>query len=228
MKHQYISIVFFIIIFTTSGCENNNEKPNNTLVPLSVGNYWAYEQKVYSGEDHVIEGLTDSLYGEIVGDTTVILDGQSYHSAIWGWFNPPTYNPRPYKWLYTNGDSGLYILGAVSPKDTLFKKHLYLKYPAQKEDKWEHANLVYDHYTQTFLFADTLTYTCIATNQDFETPIGTFSCYVYHYQRKLAEDISGISDFYLYYAPGIGRVGAELKDRGILKYRQVLFNYHLN
>ncbi|MBC8346450.1 MAG: hypothetical protein ISR82_00490 [Candidatus Marinimicrobia bacterium] len=198
------------------------------LVPLSVGNYWAYQQKAYLGEDIIIEGSTVTFYGEIVGDTIITFDGHSHQTAIWNWFNPPSHDPTPYKWLYSNCKDGLFRVGGIAPVDTLFRKNLYLKYPTQLGDKWEFPLLTYDFHTKEFLFTDTLTYTCMATNEPFETPAGSFSCYVYHYRKKQAEDVLTISDIYLYYVPGLGRVGSELKDNGVLKYRQVLYDYHLD
>ena len=225
------------------GCEKNPNDPNkeseydinmvepdleSVLIPLSVGNSWSYEQLFYmSGE--VVEGLTDSGKVKIVGDTTIDYEGQCYRVAIWNDFHPLD-EPKDHRWFFGNGTDGMYLLGGVSSTDTIVVKILYRKYPAQEGDTWRVPRLSYYLLPKEFFFDDSITYTCVSTDEEFETPLGTFVCYVYHYRIKPEEDVLAYWEYYDYFAPDIGNVGVIIRSSltGSLKFRITLYDYHIN
>ncbi len=203
------------------------------LLPLTIGNYWAYEQLTTRSGGGFISGLTDSAKVANVGTTTVTFEGHSYRAAILQWFYPLG-NPTDFKWFYRNGDNGLYLLGGMSSTDTLVHKMLGYKYPAQEGDSWEIQRLLYNFYTQEFELEDTTTiYTCVATDEAFTTPAGTFTCYVYHHRVTIWEE-PGLPiedwDYYEYYAPGVGLVGTLIRSGidGHLKWKTWLYDYQVD
>lgn len=218
------SLIAAGFLLFVGGCQ---EDPPGELMPLTVGNYWAYERsRYYDGQ--VSEGLTDSVKAEIVAETTVTYAEQAYKVALSNGFYAIPYVPSDVNWLSWNGGNGLYLLGGVSSTDTLVYKALHFKYPVQQGDSWQVSWLYYVLESGKFVIEDTETITCIAINEKFETPAGTFRCYVYHFQRRTADDVAAKSDFYEYYAPGVGLVGQEIKKEGILIRRSMRYDYHLN
>ncbi|MFQ5730276.1 MAG: hypothetical protein ACE5GN_07940, partial [Waddliaceae bacterium] len=199
----------------------------DVLVPLAVGNHWAYQNSVFIG-DRRIEGLTDSVVVRIIGQTTVTFEGQSFDIFIREFFHPRTNTAREAKWFDWNGEDGFYLLGGMSSTDTLVHKVLQLKFPVEVGESWQVPLLVYNLIERRFMFEDTLTFTSVTTDTAFETLVGTFQCHVYHYQRSQGEDILLLEDVFDYYAPGQGFVGREVKTVGILKSRVTLYDFQIN
>lgn len=221
---KYTSLIATGFLLFVGGCQ---EDPPGELMPLAVGNYWAYERsRYYDGQ--VSEGLTDSVKAEIVAETTVTYAEQAYKVALSNGFYAVPSVPSHVNWLLWNGEDGLYLLGGMSSNDTLVHKILHAKYPVQQGDSWQVSWLYYIWEPGNFVIEDTETITCIAINKKFETPAGTFRCYVYQFRRQTVDDVAAKSDFYEYYAPGVGLVGQEIKNEGILTFRYVLYDYHLN
>jgi len=200
---------------------------NDVLIPLSTGNYWSYHQ--YWGEEYG-GSLIDSLKVQITGQTIVNNDGHCYNVYLWNWIYLETGEFSDTDWFYWNGDSGLYLLGGMNSRDILVEAILKLRYPVLPGETWQVLHLVYNYYEGKFIFEDTLTYQCIATDTEFETLVGTFICHEYHYRIHPEEDVLEDWDVYNYYAPGIGPVGLVVKSslNGFIKWRRVLFSYKIN
>ena len=227
-------LIIWLLLFFFAGCKKSPVNDNNVeepefLVPLDVGNYWEYIGYTFSGDD-IIEGLTDSFRVEITDKMTVNYEGESYDAAVQSIFYP-VWNQEPdiIKWLYWNGENGLYLLGGISQTDMLIKKILYFNYPVEVGEEWMYPRPVFDMLNLEFFIYDTLTITCVGKNEPFETRAGTFKCYVYKYTRISSDDAVFIWDYYFYYAPGIGQVGSIIRDEiaHVIKYKQVLIKYNV-
>lgn len=178
--------------------------------------------------DSVIPGLIDSNRTTIIGQTIVYHNGQQYDVSIAAFFYPSNAaQPLDSKWLYWNGNYGLYILGGLASEDTLIDKLLYLKYPVARGDTWIAPHLTYDVLMKRFFVDDTLNYSCVSTNERLGTPAGTFECYVYHYRIRPEEDVLEYWDYYEYYVPGIGKVGTIIRSSldGSMKYKSLLYQF---
>ena len=236
MRILYLPLILInlMLLLNITGCkkepvnDNNVEEPE-FLVPLEVGNYWEYVDYTFSG-DEIIEGLTDSIRMEITDEMTMNYEGEVYTAAVRSIFYP-VWNDEadPIKWLFWNGENGVYLLGGISPTDMFISKIFRYKYPADVGEEWQWYRLACRYVDLKFTLSDTLTITCVGKNEPFETRAGTFKCYVYNYQRLPAEDVSEKWDYYLYYAPGIGKVGSIIRSTldNSIKFRRILIRYYV-
>ena len=230
----------FIILFFTFACNKNplsiGDKPEpirveevDGLVPLSVGNYWSDVQYTCRNStcDSIAKNLTDSMTVRVFEKRDIEIDGYIYNAAFTESYSIKYNLVSDYKWLSFNGSDGLYLLGGISNPDSLFKKILQLKYPVSVGESWQVPHLVYDLYENRFLIDDTLTYTCLSTNETIETPAGIFECYVYNYRIRPADDVLDEWDYYLYYKPGIGKVAVIIKSvrADYIIYKILLYDY---
>jgi len=246
-------VCFFIVLLTCEKCNRNNSpldpvQPNDTtntdvcmdtlesmnnehsIMPLAVGNQWDYVTYWITDEGGIIEGLTDSLRTEITGDTIVNYEGLCYHVSLITTIYLPSSEARENSWYYWNGEDGLYSMGGISDYDTLIGKVLELKYPVVAGDSWAVPNLVYHIDDREFYYKDNQVFTCISTDAEFETPVGTFTCYKYHFRMSPAEDVLEDWDIYDYYVPGIGKVGQIIRSSldNEIKWKSVLYSYKIN
>jgi len=205
------TLLLILIFLSIVSCENPVDSlDNSVLYPISVGNYWKYTIYTYmSGE--IIPGLTDSLLMTIDEEISVNIEGKTYKGGVQTRKFGENYYEEA-RWIYANLNDGLYYLGGIAEKDTIFFKSLFLKYPVSYGETWELPYVYYDAQNQRFEFSDTTTkYTCIYTDEAFNTEAGEFKCIVYHFREKQAEDVLGYWEYNLYYSPSVGFVGAEIR-----------------
>ena len=208
---RYVVLSAAIMLLLTLSCSNlfEPETPvaeGGVLIPLAVGNYWAYRDSFYS-DNSPIEGLTDSAKVVITNEFSHLPGSGDQQSYIWQWYYPLD-QELDYKWIYWNGTDGVYILGGLSSADTLYTKHRILKYPVRLYASWEVPRLVYDLIDQQWLLDpdSSFTYSCVAIDSLLMTPIDSFRCVVFHHRRRQAEDVAGYWDIYDFYTPDIGLV----------------------
>lgn len=192
----------------------------STIIPLSVGNYWIYTQKVNGFPE-----LTDTAKVAITGNSIIDYQGEKYSVWLWTKYHPGTNEPLDYSWLLWNGPTGLYIMGGISGSDTLIRKGLYLKYPAYVGENWDVINIGYHLTNNEFIITDTVNYSCVATNELFDTPVGNFYCYVFHWREKPEDDVQEFWLHYIYCAPNFGYVGEIIKSS---LDSSVIFEIYLN
>jgi hypothetical protein len=189
-----------------------------------VGNRWLYHY------ERPLSNITDTIKIEVEGSLDLTYDGEQFTGYILD--DRPIHAPElPYKWMYTNGDSGVYIGGGVAATDTFAFKDLVFKYPASVGDRWEHRRIAYSWSNEIFYPTDTITFSLIATDEELETPAGIFSCYVYQFTQKIPEDdvLCRLWDYKYYFAPGVGMVGYFAIDQCgyVVKDKLLLMEYHL-
>lgn len=173
----------------------------DVIVPLSVGNYWIFD-------DVVKLGISDS--------ETVSYAGQNYIVYHWNWYNSDG-TPGDSYYLVRNDTDGFWLMGSTG-WDPMLQPSLTLRYPAAVGETWDY----WDNGTHTFQ--------CVSTNQTITAPAGTFTCYVYQELEtsaapagfmpsgRLGPFVSGrrqstttgadAISYYLYFAPGVGYVGS--------------------
>jgi hypothetical protein len=79
-----------------------------------------------------------------------------------------------------NDSEGLNVVGGISSHDTMITQYIERKYPATVGDTWEFQELqsgIFQGRGRFVLSEYTLLVSCIAIDQPFETPAGTFRCY---------------------------------------------------
>ena len=228
MKKCSTSFFFFgvglIIVFSEACGSKNPVKPpslldlpdqlnTDVLVPLTVGNFWKYEYSVAKGlSRELVPSVTYTW--RVFSDTLLNFLGQEYAASIIG-----SESPRAAKWFDANGEAGLYDMGRISflrgkdGPDTLVTRSVWRKFPIAAGDSFQVKLFSFNHSLQKMVPRDTIQVKCLSTNEDFETPVGTFQCYVYQYFEKY-EDVFVRTEYREYYAPGIGRIGWDSRDEG--------------
>ena len=203
--------VISLLIFNS--CDTVVEVENNSvLLPLSVGNYWKYVTYSYSLSGEILPGATDSLLLTIDEEVIVSLDGKIYKGGVMTRKFGDNIFPEA-RWIYSNLNDGLYYLGGYADTDTLYKKNLYLKYPAVESETWSHSYMAFDLLTGNFIYNSdsTTTITCQTLNNNVKTDFGEFDSICYFLSEKPAEDVAVYWDYYFYYAPNIGLVAMEVR-----------------
>ncbi|MHA2028917.1 MAG: hypothetical protein ACW99Q_05965 [Candidatus Kariarchaeaceae archaeon] len=222
--------IFLIIILTICivGCTSDKNPlmgfDNSVLKPLAIGNRWEYlltfSSPDTSFERTIVEEINDKItinYDGNVADVYLSQEFYPYSTFV--------------KTMLRNEVDGLYRFGALTENDTLISKTLLFKYPTNIGDSWFMHNFRI-HLDGTISIADSVQIECYANDEKFETLIGNYDCHVYHYQiisvfgktlsllNKITDypenllsiiepdDSTYILDIFLYYKPGIGRVGA--------------------
>ncbi|MDL1867658.1 hypothetical protein FBR06_10600 [Betaproteobacteria bacterium PRO4] len=202
------------------------ELNTDVLVPLTVGNWWRYETTTYRlGSNE--PGRKDSSMWRIHADTLLTYEGQSFTAAISGWYYEKEDIVHDTRWLYINDSAGLNIGGGITSHDTMITKYIERKYPVNVGDAWEFQELLYGIFQGQgkFAFSEyTVHVSCLATDQPFETSVGVFQCHVYHFKIPI-EDVYTKREYFVYYVPGIGRVGWEERNEGSewLRHRTALY-----
>jgi len=216
-----ITIIYFALAtLIITGCKDKSVEPlppvqYDTLMPLSVGNYWLYREYELNSDG---SGGTPSQwkFGFIIDDTlTQIINGErilSYKLFNCGEELEPYYDkPGSFegsKIIYQNRN-GLYYSG--NEKYDMVKmsfNDLIFPYPAEK-GKSTNGHVFY--YSTLGNYSNVLDevitqYTCVSTDSLFTTPLGDFRCIVF---KMAYTDFEPLYRYGVYYfvKPGLGIVG---------------------
>lgn len=215
------------LLFSLSACdlfgENNPGSDTSVLLPLAVGNYWAYSTTWLGG------AITDSFTVEITRQVPVTYQGEAF-TAFAESVRLNELSQPEFEWLRGNGEGGLYTMGGIAETDTLVLRKLERKYPAQVGETWATVRLVYRlSSTREFDVEDTVTVSLEAVEESFETPAGRFACHVYKYSFRPADDVVEWWDVFEYYAPGVGLVGEVIRGQadGRLLQETTLYDFRV-
>lgn len=198
---KWLMVMSVVLLTCTNNPVDSREKcldqsSDDVLLPLTVGNYWNYKIKHY-WEDSVTYSVSKKHVMEFEGEVFDAYEWNREDSDI--------------RWLFTNKDDGLYLVGGYSDHDIMVHPVLEYKYPAEKDESWQVPRMVYNLYENRFYFKDTITVTCVDNNKMVSTPAGSFNTHVYMYKLRIAEDVLGYDYFLRYYAPSHGLVYSEVK-----------------
>ncbi|MEX2117244.1 MAG: hypothetical protein WEB37_10165 [Bacteroidota bacterium] len=192
------------------GVEQGGPAPIDDVVslgvhPLKVGYYWHYKTvtlKEDSTEGNEFEQVKFEITRHSYNPQTP--DEPMFHKVF---VNPSTNTRSEYEWLYRNYVDGLYLMGGRMSTDSIDTNILLLKHPVSKGESWISPHLVYHLIDREYQIPDSTVYTCVDTNAVFETPVGTFSCYVFYHRESLDDDVSAKADVFEYYSSEVGLVG---------------------
>ena len=216
------------------------EPPTRVICPLVIGNFWVYVDSTVGAYSLQVD--TSRL--EITGKTTIMSKDQIVEVFLWNWFDNATKKPEDWKWLNRNEKDGLWTYGILSSTDTLLAKTLDIMYPIELNESWK-CVLLYEN----FKVSDTLTVTCVATEDQFITPAGIFKCHVYHYEIPSAYSFQRVfqkygfpfetlmptlkshqlhrDEFFLFLVPNVGYVGLFETINGVLVWKKTLVDYQV-
>lgn len=224
-RHIILCALALTGLLVLAGCDTMTEEPEPRieLEPHAVGNRWDYLLEYFSEPD------TFSL----VLDRKVMLtfnDRPRQAFIRHHFLNGHRIQPD-LEFLYANGEDGIYQLGAFAPSDTILFESLAFPYPAQVGDT---GTFIRYHLNREeprqWEITDTLTVEVISTDEQIETPAGTFSSYLYKYY--LPEECASVgNDIYVYYVLGVGRVAQIARsaaDFEHVKERRMLYAYEID
>ncbi|MGE5499078.1 MAG: hypothetical protein ACM3Q2_13440 [Syntrophothermus sp.] len=235
---KIISIeIIFVMSFLMLGCKDDPVTPNinhtdatiDTLMPLSIGNYWLYrEYDLQADGTGSIPHLKQ--FGFVIDDTlTQIIKGGSilcYKLFNCGEELKPFYDkPGSFEGskLIYNGKDGLHYAG-VEKNDTLKMAFDDLIFSSKAKIGSSSINHVFFYTISGNLYNipdDALTsYTCISTDSLITTPAGNFKCLVY---KMVVMDSAPLfrDEVYFFIQPKLGIVGFfyMIYDYNLKKYR---------
>ena len=179
------------------------------LMPLAAGNYWlmeiqAYNDSLFRWADTAKSVITE-LYAGAYIDSAYCTGVEEYY------YNYRDEQPDHRQFLYRNGADGLYKMGEMTTDDTLIAPRFLHKYPVEVGDNWSNSEI--SGLASPGLASNakpTVTnYRCVAIDEPFNTPLGTYSCIVYAASYSLGDDVLQWSHYFFYFVPGIGPVGVE-------------------
>jgi len=223
MAHRrlFLLCIGLLLLAACDGLGSGNDR--EPIRPLAVGNYWAYTVEAPPFP-------LDSFRVEITRAVELPRDGQPMQTFAEQLFFE---DDRPYSAsdeLYAHGPGGLYRWGRAAETDTLVLRQRTRKYPAEVGEAWPFIRVVYNRSTGQHLVRDTLTMTLVATDEEIETPAGTFTCYVYKYSFLPADDVATPWDVYDYFAPGVGNVAQIIRhpdDEDTIVQEVYLYDYRV-
>lgn len=196
-----------------STVEEGPEGPTpEELFPLEVGNRWLYRTW------YLRPSLADSFVVEITGRLSFEHGGETL-TAYAESRHLLGEEPPPFRWLSGHGRDGLYLMGGIAPTDTMLTKRLVRRTPMRVGEGHRFTRLAYGTGWTTgvapeerfYVSDDTLEVRLLAERHPFETPLGTFDCYVYWYEFLPADDTAVLWDVFDYYVPSIGAVAQVIK-----------------
>lgn len=215
--NQFIFLLSILIIL--SGCKddvpNGPEKPDapfsDGLMPLKVGNQWTYREYVLDGETGEIKyELPGSFHLDLISEYLKgKYKGEEYEGLCWDTQYVGSGQESIVKWVYINKPDGLYQVGGLAKTDTSINNILHYKYPVKKGESWLVPRLFYEpNWYLQFFIDDSIRYECTDTAAVFHTPLGDIKCYVYRHLIDLGEDVLEDWEYFEYFKPGLGLVGA--------------------
>jgi len=204
--HRWVPLLILLALLLAAcdGLGSGDER--EPIRPLAVGNYWAYTLDYFVFP-------TDTFRVEITRAVELPHEGRRVQTFAEQFFNVDGTLRVGWEKLLFNRAEGLYQQGGLAEADTFLTRTLAYKYPAKVGETWPFVRYGYDRFTQKFVITDTLTMTLVATDEEIETPAGTFTCYVYNYSFLPADDVATPWDVYDYFAPGVGNVAQIIRNQ---------------
>jgi hypothetical protein len=95
---------------------------------MTVGNSWTYlASYAMLPPDTIIYEITQQVHISVGSDTALAFARQSHVKG---------FDRSPAQWLFRKGIDGVYMIGGISPTDTLAAEFLWLKHPSRWGDAW--------------------------------------------------------------------------------------------
>ncbi len=133
-------------------------------------------------------------------------------------------------WLVADEPDGLFLLGGKIKNDLSLHKSILIKYPYSIGSVWSDSVIYYVWPSPTsengnFLVDGTFEIECTETSKTVTIAEKEYICAVFHFKRRLVDDILDECDFHDYYAPGVGLVRREILKDGFLIRQTDLISY---
>ena len=209
-------ISLILVTFIITGCKDNPVEPvqYKPLIPLSVGNYWLYQNYLLDPDNgSITHPEYNSKDGFIINDSLLGSNSISYHISICGEDLKPIDDSNYLlyggsKLAYQN-NNGFYYSGIIR-KDTLVMmfNDLIFPYPAVKGKSASGHVFYYSTLGNGSNVPDEVItqYECVSTDSLFTTFLGEFRCMVY---KMVWQDFEPLfrDEVYYFIKPGLGIVG---------------------
>jgi hypothetical protein len=196
-----------VLLLLAAGCDSQDsgstddgactdEIDASVLRPLTVGNYWIYEELQF------LE-VRDSLRHEVTAriEDASFPGGEGYVIRRSLLSDPSVYDER----IWANGPDGHSMVGLINGEDTLRVDFLTYPYPASTGETFQAYTWAYPagNPEQPFV-TDSTRYEVLATSERFQTGVGSFNTTVFKY---LLDGGSSGNYYFKYFLPGVGLVG---------------------
>jgi len=179
--------IIALLVFLFGGCstEPSQESPAE-IVPLTIGNTWIYQSKMYDSSDAMIDQWIDTT--RIIGDSTI-------NGEKWFWFNwnfyvsSSTYLIKNTPTGYCQFDRNLLINAPV----------LNYKYPAKSGDVY---NVIFQFKDSIWSFQRTV----VTVDTEVIVPSASYSCLLYYNPRVPLTSATEVTEQEYFIATGTGIV----------------------
>jgi hypothetical protein len=191
-------------VFFSACVFGDDAPPREPIVPLAIGNTWAYVDSAYVGSDSV---TVDSTRIDVTGMRTVTVGGMERTVYVWNVRDRATGQPGALSLWLRDAADGNYTVGAVQDTASFLFETLHVKYPAVRGERYPTQFLSFRADGGALIpVVDTVEIEVVNLDTTCVTPAGSFACV--HYRGR----DSGILFADAYYAPGIGFLGSESRD----------------
>lgn len=173
------SLTFAIFLFSCNGNDNPLVvvEKKKEIIPLNVGNTWEYTITLYDSTGNVKN--TSIEYRQIISDTLV--EGERWYKANF---------------------LGYYI---ANRSDGVWQRNLRFPYIGESQELSDpFLRIPFPLELNESITIRSQTYTLLSNDIKVTVPAGTFTCYLY--RLNLPPSVGGVSEYFLYYSPGVGLI----------------------
>jgi hypothetical protein len=184
------------------------------LVPLAVGNTWAYEVRPFPGTgvaDTVVVAITGGFSAQVDGSSRALFAEQSYLAGS----QPAPGDPA---WFYGNEPDGYYFYGGAVAGDTMLMRSPWFL-SGDAGTTWRHPRMVYHPVQAEWRILEDVERVLHRADVPCQTPLGERHCLeVRFYLPPLEEDVATGDWHQVLLAPGLGMVVHDLyADAGLVE-----------
>ncbi len=213
-----LGLLAILPIFNACMTEDGGDKASFTIMPLSVGNYWEYNDSVYSSTGSFSSVTTRRT--SIDGKIQIQYQGKSSEVFL----EHIGSKPDSGYWLLANEANGLYIHGGKSG-DSLFLRGKYL---VMDSAGWRVTPYTESHGEFSFSTSASMQPVLlpwVSKDSTYTTPAGAFHCYASVLQIVLFGDTSSVTQFW---ALNKGLVASIYRNKGKITEKTILTSYVAN
>lgn len=198
-------MAILIIILLIVGCFRT--PPDPIFFPIAEGNTWVWEttydtvNTIFVTNPDTSRRVIEDVYAKLINELNENIGALSWTERS---------DTTGAELIFCNETEGLYSLGfVVGDSIGYFDPQLTYKYPVTVGDIWP-VKLYFPSLRSPWTrYVRTIKYSCVATNESFNTPLGAFDATVYYHLSKYA--INGYNLHYFeFFTRGVGKVGTEV------------------
>ena len=177
-----LGLLAILPIFNACMTEDGGDKASFTIMPLSVGNYWEYNDSVYSstGSFSSVTTRRTSIAGKIQ------IQYQGTNSEVFLVHADP--KPDSIYWLLANEANGQYIHGGKSG-DSLFLRGKYLVMDSAGQRIAPYTESHGELFFNSSVSIQSILLPWVSKDSTYTTPAGAFHCYASVLQIVMPETL---------------------------------------